>query len=87
MRIDLRRREKLVNLLRSFATGASWGRPMKHYPIVLNKPCEIEDFTRPDLLMTMRRVSSHQVKRYGRSWPRGTERRKMWELGDGDPGN
>ena len=66
MRIDLRRGEKLVNLLRSFAKGASMGRSVKHHPIPLNKPCETEDFTRPDLLMTMRLVHSHEVKRCGR---------------------
>ena len=43
-----------------------WARTVKHHPIPLNKPCETEDFTRPDLLMTMRRVHSHEVKRCGR---------------------
>jgi hypothetical protein len=66
MRINLRREEKLVNLLRSFARGASMGRSVKRHPIPLNKPSETEDFTRPDLLMTMRRVHSHEVKRCGR---------------------
>jgi SAM-dependent methyltransferase len=80
MRIDLRRGEKLVNLFRSLARGASMGRSVKHHPIPLNKPCEIEDFTNPGLLMTMRRVHSHEVKHCGCDWPRGTEHRKLWEV-------
>ncbi len=57
-----------------------WARTVTHHPIPLNKPCETEDFTHPDLLRTMRRVHSHAVKSCGPSWPRGTETRKMWEV-------
>ncbi len=58
-----------------------WARTVTHHPIPLNKPCEIEDFTQPDLLRIMRRVHSHLVKGCGASWPRGLEHRKVWEVG------
>ncbi len=53
---------------------------VKRNHIPLNKLCEIEDFTYPDLLRIMRRVFSHEVKRYGAGWPRGMEHRKLWEV-------
>jgi len=53
---------------------------VKRHHIALNKPCEIEDFTYPDLLRIMQRVFAHDVKRHGRSWPRGIEQRKFWEV-------
>lgn len=57
-----------------------WASPGNRHHISLNKPCEIEDFTYPDLLRIMRHAFSQDVKLHGASWPRGIEQRKFWEV-------
>jgi SAM-dependent methyltransferase len=45
-----------------------------------SKVCELEDFSDPSFLATFREVFRHEVKRYGRDFPRGREHRKRWEV-------
>lgn len=44
------------------------------------KLCDLEDFGHRDLLPVLRRVFAHELERFGRSYPRGVEYRKHWEV-------
>jgi SAM-dependent methyltransferase len=46
--------------------------------LVLNKPCEIEDFSNPELAAVMREIFPEEA-RADPAWPRGREWRKHWE--------
>ena len=47
----------------------------------LNKVCNLEDFSRPDLIGVLREIFPHDVTRFGDGFPRGREYRKHWEVG------
>ncbi len=47
--------------------------------LALNKPCEIEDFSNPDLAAVMREIFPEEA-RANAAWPRGREYRKQWEI-------
>jgi SAM-dependent methyltransferase len=46
----------------------------------LNKACNVEDFTDPELVGVVREVFPHDVARFGAEFPRGREYRKHWEV-------
>ncbi|MBI4393411.1 MAG: class I SAM-dependent methyltransferase [Euryarchaeota archaeon] len=46
-----------------------------------NKPCELEDFSHPDLLGVLERTQAHYMRPYQPGWPAGFEYRKPWEIG------
>lgn len=48
--------------------------------VSLSKVCEIEDFSDPDLVRTMRTVFAHELVRFGPAFPDGHEHRKHWEV-------
>ena len=49
-------------------------------PLSLSKVCEVEDFATPRLRAVMREVFSHELGRFGPSFPDGAEWRKYWEV-------
>jgi hypothetical protein len=47
--------------------------------LALNKPCEVEDFSNPELAAVMREIYPAEA-RAETAWPRGRECRKRWEI-------
>lgn len=45
-----------------------------------NKLCELEDFSDPDLIHTMRDVFQHEIRHFTPAFPQGAEYRKYWEV-------
>jgi glycosyltransferase involved in cell wall biosynthesis/SAM-dependent methyltransferase len=45
-----------------------------------NKVCELEDFSDPELVDTIRDVFRHEIPRFTPDFPRGAEYRKYWEV-------
>ncbi|HUQ63917.1 MAG TPA: FkbM family methyltransferase [Acidimicrobiales bacterium] len=49
-------------------------------PLSFNKVCEIEDFSQPELVATIRDVCSYKLQKFPADFPKGTEHRKDWEI-------
>lgn len=49
--------------------------------IAFNKVLDLNDFTDPDLVATLRDIFPHEMSRFGPAWPGGWEYRKDWEVG------
>lgn len=45
-----------------------------------NKVCNLEDFSHPDLVATIREIFAHETQRFGDHFPVGREYRKYWEV-------
>jgi SAM-dependent methyltransferase len=48
--------------------------------IHFNKVCELEDFSDPELIETIRDVFPHEMAHFSPEFPKGTEYRKYWEI-------
>ncbi len=48
--------------------------------LTYNKVCNLEDFSHPELVGTIRDVFEHEIERFGDDFPAGRENRKDWEV-------